>query len=470
MAELPLSAFNNTARSEWVRLRTLIRLRWMAISGQVMAVFAAVYLLDIKLNPGLCILVIGASVVFNLVATFVMPENKRLSERETLLTLLFDLMQLVLLLFLTGGLNNPFSLLILAPVTISATALTPRVSLFLSATAIVLISGLAYFYVPLYSNTGELLTLPPIFLMGTWVSLVIAVLFLGSYARRVIHETFSMSQALTATQLALAREQQLTTLGGVVAAAAHELGTPLATIKLASAELADELAGNPELLEDARLIHSQADRCHEILRDMGASGKDDLHLKHAPLTTVVREAAEPHENRGKLLKFLINGTEDTEQAHDVPMVPRHPEIIHGLRNLIQNAVDFADRTVWINCIWTDTSVRILVGDDGPGYPAELFGKIGDPFLSKRGKPIPGSMPRSEYQGMGLGLFIAKILLERSGAELTFANATHETYASSGHGTDVPDATGAIVNVRWARSALVKRPEEVRGALGRNPTL
>ena len=188
-----------------------------------------------------------------------------------------------------------------------------------------------------------------------------------------------MSDALAATQMALAREQKLTYLGGVVAAAAHELGTPLATIKLAAAELVEELQDDPPLREDAELIRDQAERCREILHSMGRAGKDDLHMRHAPIGAVVREAAEPHLDRGKAIHFDIG--ESVEGPDRQPIIQRRPEIIHGLRNLVQNAVDFAAANVWVEATWTEDVIVVKIVDDGPGFPSHVIGRIGDPFVT-----------------------------------------------------------------------------------------
>lgn len=456
MAESSKTIFHNNARSEWVRLRTLINLRWLAIVGQCVAIAVAFYGLDLELHLGLSVVAIGASIIFNLASTFILPENKRLSQRETTLTLLFDLGQLVFLLYLNGGLHNPFALLILAPVTISATVLRMNATLLVGGIALLTISLLSVFYVPLRLNSGATVELPQLFVAGYWAALVIGILFLGGYARRVTSETFSMSQALSATQMALAREHQLTLLGGVVAAAAHEMGTPLATIKLVASELAEELEDKPDLREDAELITSQAERLREILRDMGRAGKDDLHLKMAPLTAIVQEAAEPHENRGVTIRFLYNGSQNEPTLDDIPVALRNPEFIHGVRNLVQNAVDFAASTVWVQTVWSETSIRVMVGDDGPGYPSELLGKIGDPFLNKRKLSGAKDVSRPEYEGMGLGLFIAKTMLERTGAELTFTNGRRDGYQLNNQSATLralQGATGAIVNVRWARTDI-----------------
>jgi two-component system sensor histidine kinase RegB len=238
---------------------------------------------------------------------------------------------------------------VLAPVTISASVLGLRSTLVLGRMAILVRFGGA-FLVPAAAlcrrhRAGGAVAVS----FGFWLSIVIGILFLGLYSRRVATEMRSMSEALLATQMALAREQKLTDLAGVVAAAAHELGTPLATIKLVSAELIDELESQPDLQADARLIREQADRCRDILRDMGRAGKDDLHLRQAPLSAVLREAAEPHLARGKGW-FAFAPVQDG--GADQPTILRRPEIIHGLRNLVQNAVDFARSTVWIEGEWT----------------------------------------------------------------------------------------------------------------------
>lgn len=441
-----------------VRLRTLIILRWLAILGQTSAVLTTHYFLNLKLELGLCLVAIGASVITNLVAVFVYPENRRLPEREVMLTLLFDLSQLAFLLYLTGGLNNPFSLLMLAPVTVSAMTLRSKSTLFIGGVAVLLVSVLAFNYLPLRDDQGFVLRMPQLFIIGFWVAVMIGIVFLAIYARRVTAETFAMSQALLATQMALSREQQLTALGGVVAAAAHELGTPLATIKLVSAELLDELEDRPELKEDAALIREQADRCRDILRSMGRAGKDDLHLRSSPLSAVIEEAAEPHGDRGKTLHFNYVGIDDGQQR--MPVIQRRPEIIHGLRNLIQNAVDFARTNVWIDARWTNDTISVRIVDDGKGYPPDLLGRIGDPFIRRRTRGKLDTK-RPEYEGMGLGLFIAKTLLERSGAEVTFANAAPKTSPSKN------ERRGAIAEIIWPNGRIVSPVVDPDTGLGEN---
>jgi len=450
------------ARSDWVRLRTLLVLRWLAILGQTITVVLASFYFGLRVELGLCFLAIGASVISNLIAMTIFPENQRLGDRDAMLTLLFDLSQLSFLLFLTGGLNNPFALLILAPVTISATALTMRSTTILGVLAICMMTLLAFFYIPLTTQTGQVLALPDLFVLGFWIAITIGIVFLSAYARRITSETHRMSQALLATQMALAREQKLTDLGGVVAAAAHELGTPLATIKLVSTELAEELEDQPLLAEDARLIRDQADRCRDIMRSMGRVGKDDLHMRSAPFGAVVAEAADPHEGRGVVVHYEFHA--DSGEPEGQPIIWRKPEVIHGLRNLVQNAVDFAETQIWVEGRWGSGEIRLRITDDGDGYPADLIGRLGDPFLRRRSRDVDPARPG--YEGMGLGLFIAKTLLERSGAQVQFWNATDPFLAVE----DELEKRGAIVEVVWPHATIGLPIEETAAPLGENQPL
>ena len=451
MPSTEFEMFEERQRSNWVRLRTLVTLRWFAVLGQTVALIVAVQIFDLQLATGLATMTIGASIIVNLIISFIYPENKRLKEREAFLMLTFDIVQLCVLLFLTGGLNNPFAILILAPVTIAATVLHLGSTVLLGAVAIMLTSALSQFSIPIVTSNGVSLMLPVLFQFGFWLALVIGVVFLAIYARQVTTEMHNMGEALLATQLALSREQKLTDLGGVVAATAHELGTPLATIMLVSGELRAEVADDPELTEDVNLIHAQAARCREILLSMGRTGKDDRQIQSGPIEALVREAAEPHADRGKLICYHVGPESISAGKH--PIVLRRPEIVHGLRNLIQNAVDFSESSIDVTISWTETELRVQISDDGAGFPASVIGRIGDPFVRRR-RTGADTKKRPGYSGMGLGLFIAKTLLERSGASLQFRNAPRQGY---GRG-------GAIIEVMWPHSP---QPDATGNALGDN---
>jgi two-component system sensor histidine kinase RegB len=423
-----------------IRLVTLIRVRWIAIGGQVAALLVAGAALGIDIDWGLCSMLIALPVLLNLTLILIAPANTRLSARQVRLLLCFDIAQIMGLIALTGGLDNPFAFLVLAPVTIAATVLPLRPTLEVAAVAAGVTTLAWLFHLPIRMLDGSVVASAPLLTTGFFVAILTGIGFLTLYARWVSLEIHVMSEALLATQMALARAQKLTDLGGVVAAAAHELGTPLATIKLASSEMMMDLKDRPELAEDARLIRDQADRCRDILRAMGQAGKRDSYISRAPLAEVLREAAEPHMTRGKTVDILLaEGLDPAEQ----PMILRRPELIHGLRNLIQNAVDFATASVRVEAGWDGAAVRLRIADDGPGYPPHLIQRLGDPFLPRRDRQT-GTRP--EYEGMGLGLFIAKTLLERTGAEIVFMNDPEGPEAGQG---------GALVTVDWpAQSGLV----------------
>ena len=428
-------------RGDWVRLRTMTYVRVLALTGQAAALIAAHYHFGLRFNVTLVWLVMGAAALSVFLSLLLFPQTKRLSDTEAMLTFLFDIAQLVCLLYLTGGITNPFSLLILAPVSVSAMALKPRSTLLLAVIAVALVTLIALTYQPLRFQDGTVHVVPPIFAFGFWAAIIIGIVFQAFYAHRVAAEANSMADALLAVQMALSREQKLTDLGGVVAATAHELGTPLATIKLISAELVTALRDRPDLAEDAQILVEQADRCRDILRSMGRAGKDDTHLRRAPLEAVLQEAAEPHLDRGKQVHFVLNPARNG--AAEQPVIQRRPEIIHGLRNLIQNAVDFAKEEVWVQAEWTDQRLTIRILDDGRGFSPQILGNIGEPFIKHRRDPARPRR-RPAYEGMGLGLFIAKTLLERSGARLDFDN-------SDGADMDLPEGrklTGARITLVW----------------------
>jgi two-component system sensor histidine kinase RegB len=453
MIESNQDLFPESKRGEWIRLRTMIFIRWVAVTGQLAAIIIAFQYFELALDLSLCFFAVGLSALANIVASLFFPESKRLSELENVFMILFDLFQLAFLLFLTGGLNNPFSFLLVAPVVVSAAALKKKSTIIIGSAAVLIVTLLSHFFVPLETLSGKTLTIPDIFLFGNWVAISTGIVFLAFYSNRVTSELNTMSDALFATQAALSREQKLTDLGGVVAAAAHELGTPLATIKLTSSELIEELKNFPELHDDAILIRDQADRCGDILNGMGGAGKDDLQMHQTLLAEIIREAAEPHSQRGVTVETKIS--DGHKGGIDEPYIIRRPEIIHGLRNMIQNAVDFATSKVWVESSWTKESITITISDDGYGYPPNLLGRLGDPFLGTK----IGKENRQGYEGMGLGLFIAKTLLERTGAKISFSNGDrNQTSAHSKR-----EASGAIVEIYWPR----KKVESTSNLFGEN---
>jgi len=390
--------------SPTMRLRTLILLRWLAIGGQLLAITLAHRRYGLDLPLGLCYLVVGAAIVANLIAVFVFPENKRLTELEALLTLLFDVAQLALLLYLTGGLTNPFALLVVAPVTISATILTLRSTVLLGVTAIGLITLLTFFHLPLRLRSGEVLMVPPLIEFGTWLAIVIGIGFLGIYSRRVSVEMRSMSEALLATQMALAREQKLTDLGGVVAAAAHELGTPLGTIAIVAGELERQLEGS--LAEDARLIRSEVARCRAVLDSLAARSGDVLGASPERLDLVALANALREKLPSARAKRLVVTGEGSALA------PRAP-LLQALEVLVQNAFDASGPDADVELLLSDD--RVEVRDHGAGMDAATLERACEPFFTTKPEGV----------GMGLGLFLARSTAEALGGTLMLTSKVGE---------------------------------------------
>jgi len=402
-----------------MRAATLSNIRWVAVFGQLVTVLIVQFALgfDLMLLPSLAVILV--SIWFNIIAATFLPANARLSERVALAWLIFDAVGLAILLALSGGLSNPFCILFLATTTISAAALTTSSARVAMVTCILLMVLVELFHFPLVRDSGEVISLPVIYRIGFGIAMLVGVSFIAGYIGRIAEETFRMSQALAATQLALSREHQLSSLGAMAAAAAHELGTPLATIALTAREMERELPEGGDKDGDLALIREQTARCRDILAELADTHRRDVTEFHrAPLLSVLEEAAAPLRRLGKELVFTVNGEAVRDVAPMTPEIDRRPEVIQGLRNLIQNAVDFALTRVCIHCRIEDARIEVRIEDDGAGFPSELLGRLGEPFVTSR------SRRKSEdagYEGMGLGIFIAKTLLERRGVDLSFFN-------------------------------------------------
>ncbi|HEV2898923.1 MAG TPA: ActS/PrrB/RegB family redox-sensitive histidine kinase [Pseudaminobacter sp.] len=417
-------------QSHRLRLNTLIRLRWLAIVGQSVTVIIVAYWLDFPLPVSLCFALIACSAWLNLLLTFRYPAAHRLTPRAAFITLTFDALQLAGLLYMTGGLTNPFSLLMTVPVIISATSLSLRLTALLGALVMAMATLLAFYHLPLPWFEGAALSMPFIYVAGMWTAVFCSTTFTAVYAWRVAEEARLLANALAATELVLQREQHLSALDGLAAAAAHELGTPLATIALVAKEMERALRGDPKYHEDVTLLRTQSERCRDILKRLTSlSSESEQHLARMPLTSLVEEVIAPHRDFGIAIRL-----EPGERIGPEPVARRNPGVIYGLGNLVENAVDFAIGAVTIRWRWDEREVAFEVVDDGPGFPPEIIDRIGEPYMSTRHGAERGG-------GLGLGLFIAKTLLERSGATLSFYNANEP-----GH--------GAVVRVNWPREAFL----------------
>jgi two-component system sensor histidine kinase RegB len=426
-------SFEGLAGAGRVRLRTLVTMRWVAVAGQAIAVAVVHAGLGYELPMLPTTLLIAASVVVNLHASLPRAGNVWLGDRAAALYLAYDLVQLALLLGVTGGLANPFSLLILAPVTVSASVLSRTSTLVLSLLAVAAASVLAVVHVPLPWPGG--LDLPAMYTLGMWLALVLAVLFMAGYVFAIAAEEQRMSDALAATQMALAREQRLSALGGLAAAAAHELGSPLGTITVVARELSAELPEDSPLREDAELLLQESARCKDILAQLARKpeGNDGGPYNTLPLAALAEAAAAPFAQEATQVRVTTERAPADETPE--PTVPRHPEILHGIGTLVQNATRFAASTVTVKCVWSQRQAAIHIQDDGPGFSPDVLPFLGEPYISSSDREPEG---RDAGEHMGLGVFIARTLLARTGASVQFGNR--------------PEG-GADVTVTWPRDAL-----------------
>ncbi len=415
------------AGARHVRLRTLILIRWVAVSGQLVSILLVHFWLAYSLPLGLLLGAVALSAAINLTAAVVSPPDARLSDGKAALFLGYDVIQLTFLIAFTGGLENPFAILFLVPATISATILSLRSTMALDALVIVCVTIVAFLHRPL-PWLEEALTLPPLYLLGLWIALVLGTLFVTAYAWRVTSEARRMANALSATQMALLHEQRLSALGSLAAAAAHQLGTPLATIAVVSRELEQDLHDDSPHQEDAKLLVSEVARCREILGRLSALGEGETEEPYGrlPVSGLVEAAATPHRRDGIALDVIVQPPEGTGAGE--PSAPRRAEILHGLGNVIENAVQFCKSRVEVAVSWDNHLVTIEITDDGPGVAPSILVRLGEPYVSSRRKS----------GGMGLGVFIAKTLLERTGATISFFN---------GH------QHGARIVITWPRYVL-----------------
>jgi two-component system sensor histidine kinase RegB len=429
---------------EQIRLQTLTRLRWLAVIGQTAAVLGVYFALGWPLPIFLCLSVIGLSAWLNIFLGLRNRSIKRLGYNQASWLLAYDILQLAVLFYLTGGLENPFAFLFLVPVAVSASALPLERTILLGLLALLSATILAFEHMPLPWDPASPLQLPPLYVAGMWVAVLCGTVFTAIFSWRISEENRQMSSALSATEMVLAREQQFSALDGLAAAAAHELGTPLATITLVAKELRREMpAGSPHD-EDLELLSSQATRCREILsRLTRRNGQGDQMFAQVTVSEMLEELIEPLRGSGIDIKVSNRhklGTDDITSARE-PVMERNSGILFALNNLIENAVDFAEKSVAISTDWSQDNVAIELRDDGPGFGQDIIDRLGEPFVTtRRGYSDPGAPAESGHEGMGLGIFIAKTLLERSGARVTLSNS-------------LPPDSGALVKVSWQREDI-----------------
>ena len=419
-----------------LRGRTLVGLRWVALAGQAAILAVVGEILKFHAPYLACAVVVGVGGVLNLVLTVTPIGQRTARDGEAAAQLAFDILQLAALLYLTGGIANPFALLMIGPVTLAGASLPLRYASALAGLAIAATLALALSAMPLPWAPSLTLQLPIIYRLGLAVALVAGIAFAAGYAHQAAAEAARMELALNVTEAVLAREQRLSALGALAAAAAHELGTPLATIAVVAKEMARETPEGP-LRDDAELLIAQAQRCRDILRRLAElpDASDTVHERMS-LLQFLREVVEPYAKEEAVrVEAVVTGAAGVE----APDVWRWPEVLHAMTSLVENAFDFARNEILVTARFDATTVAVEVRDDGPGFSAQVLAKLGEPYVTSR----PGAEgSRTGHIGMGLGFFIAKTLLERTGAVVEFKNGRRG---------------GAIVAARWQRSRIEATP-------------
>src|SRR6202047_717536 len=377
MTDVAASDFRHPRR--YVRLDTILRLRWLGGLGRLAAIFIVVQGLEFDVPVVPCVTIVGLSALLNLVVQTAFNPRQRLEPAYAAALLALIIAEFAGLLFFTGGLENPFSFLFLAPVLISATALPTRLTIALGIFAVVCATALGFFHMPLPWDSDDPMVLPPIYLFGVWLSILVAIGVTSLYAFQVTEEARKLSDALAATELVLTREQHLTQLDGLAAGAAHELGTPLSTIFLISRELEKTVPDNSPLAGDLKTLREQAQRCRDILAKITQLSATGAPFDRMPLSTLIEETVAPHRDFGVAIKvrIAVAGTRE-------PVGTRNPAILYGAGNILENAVDFARTAVEVNAWWNNETVEIIISDDGPGFAPDIIKRIGEPYLSRRG--------------------------------------------------------------------------------------
>ncbi|MCU0818887.1 MAG: ActS/PrrB/RegB family redox-sensitive histidine kinase [Beijerinckiaceae bacterium] len=413
-----------------LRLETLLRLRWYSVIMQACLILVGQFLVGLDLPLVSIALVLAFAIALNMALHVRAPAGYRMEESAAFVLLGADILQLAALLYFAGGVTNPFSIFFLAPVLISAMALPPQRTIVLGVLAMAATTFILPYHEPLRSQDGGIIA-GPSFSLWLWLALQGAIIFVGLYAWRIAEEARQLAQALAMTELLLEREQHISDLDGLAAAAAHELGTPLATIAVVAGELLHAPIKDEALKADLLLIKEQSARCRQILAQITTLGEPNA----APFRTVtvsglVAEVVARYRDRGAPISLLRDGV-DPE-----PRCLRNPGLLYGIGNLVQNAAEFAASAVEIRVRWDERDVTIDIRDDGPGIPGFVLERLGEPYLTSR--PWDESSADSgPGGGMGLGLFIAKVLLERSGASLLAENQAE------------PEV-GATIRLTWPR--------------------
>ncbi|MBT4698552.1 MAG: ActS/PrrB/RegB family redox-sensitive histidine kinase [Pseudomonadota bacterium] len=412
-----------------IKLLTLINVRWVAIFGQFLTISIVYFYFNFNFNIKYCYLLVLFSSFLNFFLQIRSKKTDLLSNKQATFSILYDLFQLFGLLFLTGGLTNPFSILIVAPITIAAGFLNLRSSILIGFLSIALTIILSFFYFELPGLENNYL-FPKFYILGLTLALCTTIIFLAIYSQKLAMENAQRNEAFNVLQQIFLREQELKSLGGLAAAAAHELGTPLNTISLVAKELKKEIGSNTKFNQDLDLLISQSKRCSEILKQISKNPyteKEDKFLDKASFKIIVHEIIDSFKDQSK--KKIIINEDDYKKDY---LITKKIEIIYSLKNIIDNALKFSSNKIEIFLLSNEDELRIKVEDDGEGFSKQILRFLGDPYINK--KDI-----ENNKDGLGLGIFIAKVFLERLSAIINFYNLEDK---------------GAAVDISWQKKDLI----------------
>ena len=402
---------------------TLTILRYIAIFGQFLAINVVYFYLNLPFPIGLSYLIIFIGLLTNLYLQFGIKINQ-LKDFYASIFLIYDLIQLSILLYMTGGIFNPFSFLLIIPAIVSSTFLSMGTTIILGFITSTLLLVISFFHLPLPGEDMNLLHFPNFYKTGIIISILIGLIFLSYFGIRFAGETKKRSEALNKLQEVISKEYELESLGGQAAAAAHSLGTPLATISVVAKELKKEIGDSKEISKDIDLLISQTKRCSEILKQISKKQiEEDIFLSSIKLEDLIEEIINSFKETSSKKIQLFTAKDKNKIA-----IQRTPEIIYGLRNFIGNAVKFSKSIVKINLISDQDQIQIEINDDGPGIPEDVINKIGEPYIKSKSKDL------SSNSGLGLGTFLGKTLLERQNAKLFFKKNS--------------DLGGALIIISW----------------------
>jgi len=390
--------------------KTLVNLRWIAIIGQLIAINLVYHYLKLDLPIIEAHIVILIGLITNIILQFKIKANQ-LKDLYSAFFLIYDLLQLSFLLYLTGGILNPFSLLLIVPSIVSSTFLSLGTTIILGNLTVFLLLVLTLYHKILPGLDVYSFSFPEYYLEGTLVSIIIGLVFLSYFGIRFSSETKKRAEALDKLQEVMAKEYELDSLGGQAAAAAHSLGTPLATISVVAKELKKEIGDKSKHSKDLDLLTSQAKRCSDILRQISNKEiRDDQFINLVKAEDLLEEIVRSFEETSDKKINLIT-REDKNKINII----RSPEIVYGLRNFIDNGIKFAEKKIDINLESNSEMLHILINDDGTGFAEDVIKLIGEPYLKSKSKEI------SSKAGLGLGIFLGKTLLEKKKAKLSFIN-------------------------------------------------